>query len=230
MGDVTPEKARMLLANPLFAGVSAEELSALLGCLSPAEHTYERDEFVLSPGDEVRSIGLVLEGEVTVVREDWLGNRNIVAVFGPGSTFAEAYACARDARIPVGVVATRPSRILFLGARRVLTMCSSACAFHTRLVENLVGLLATRNLALNEKLGHVSQRSTREKLLSYLSGEAARRGSASFDLALGRQQLADYLSVNRSAMCTELARMADEGLLELDGRHVVLVEQRDMTL
>ena len=93
-------------------------------------------------------------------------------------------------------------------------VCSSACRFHTRLVQNILAESARKNLALTRKVSHMSKRSTREKLLSYLSGQALGAGSDAFEIPFNRQQLADYLSVDRSAMSGELCRMRDEGLLE----------------
>lgn len=110
-------------------------------------------------------------------------------------------------------VAIQPSTVLFLNTNRILTVCTSACRFHTRLIQNLLSVIASKNLFLTQKLEHMSQRSTREKLLSYLSEQAQRVGKESFDIPFNRQQLADFLSVDRSAMSNELCKMRDDGLL-----------------
>lgn len=198
--------------STLFAGATEAEIAAMLKCLAATEERFEKNRYILRCGDSVQSLGLVLSGSVHVVREDFWGNGNILAEIGPGEVFAESYACTGEA-MQVGVVAQEPTRVLFLNVQRILTVCPSACAHHTRLIQSLLAVLARQNLRLTRTLSHLSQRSTREKLLSYLSSESARQGGASFTIPFNRQQLADYLSVDRSAMSSELGRMQREGLL-----------------
>ena len=205
--------------SPLFKGIGEEDLASLLSCLAARERRWQKGEFVLRAGDEVDSLGLVLDGRCHIVREDFWGNRNIVAEVGPGEIFAESYACAAGARLTVSVLAVERSSILFLNAGRLLAACPSACPFHTRLIRNLVSVLARKNLLMNEKLTHVTQRSTREKLLSYLSSASQRRGAPSFEIPFNRQELADYLSVERSAMSAELGKMQNDGLIEVKKNH-----------
>ena len=107
----------------------------------------------------------------------------------------------------------------------VLFPCETVCAQHRQLTQNLIRVLAQKNMQLNEKAGYLSQRSTREKLLSYLSAQARRAGSASFRIPFDRQQLADFLSVNRSAMSAELSRMQEEGLLRVSRSAFTLLQK-----
>lgn len=200
----------------LFQGVAERDLQAMLACLGAVRRDYGRDQTVLEPGQTTASLGLVLEGSVLMIQEDFWGNRNILGQAGPGELFAEAYACAPHTPLALRVVTEAPSSLLFLEASRVLTTCSSACPFHNRIIRNLLATMAEQNLGLQAKLTHVSQRSTREKLLSYLSAEAQRQGGPEIRVPFNRQQLADYLSVERSAMCAELSRMRDQGLLDYD--------------
>lgn len=211
-------------SSQLFAGIDDEGIRAMLSCLLAEKRSYKKGETVLSSGVSVDCIGLVLSGSVNVIEEDYWGNRNIVTVVGPGQSFAESYACAGGASLEVRVEAAQDCNALFMNIRRILTTCTSACAFHTRLIQNLVSLLAYKNLLMNQKLTHMAQRSTREKLLSYLSAESAKRGSASFDIPLNRQQLADYLSVDRSAMSNELSKMSGEGILRFRKNHFTLLQ------
>ena len=133
----------------------------------------------------------------------------------PGQLFAESFACMRGSVLNVSVVTDAPSVVLYLNVRQLLTTCSSACEFHNRVIMNLLSDLADKNLSFNEKLTHMAQRTTREKLLSYLSAESIRQDSQVFDIAYNRQQLADYLSVDRSAMSNELCKLRDEGIIAL---------------
>ena len=209
-------------SSPLFSGVSEDEVSAMLGCLEAKAQSYPKDAFLLRSGDTTASIGLVLSGSVLIVQEDIWGNRNILSKATPGQTFAVAYACAPGAVLNVSVTAETAVTVLYLNVRRILTVCTSACAHHSRVVRNLLGDLAEKNLRFGEKCTHMGQRTTRAKLLSYFSMEAQKHGSFVFDIPFSRQQLADYLGVERSGLSLELGKMRDEGILEFQRNHFVL--------
>ena len=207
---------------PLFSGVSEAELTAMLACLKAEKKDFPKEAFVLRAGDTAESIGLVLTGTVLVIQEDIWGNRNILSKAGPGQTFAAAYACAPGSRLNVSVVAETPVTVLFLNVKRILTVCPSACSYHNRIIRNLLGELAGKNLQFSEKLTHVGQRSTRSKIMSYLSAEAQRLGTYELDIPFSRQQLADYLGVERSGLSQELGKMKKDGLLDYRKSHFVL--------
>lgn len=207
---------------PLFSGVSEAELTAMLACLKAEKKDFPKEAFVLRAGDTAESIGLVLSGTVLVIQEDIWGNRNILSKAGLGQTFAAAYACAPGSRLNVSVVAETPVTVLFLNVKRILTVCPSACSYHSRIIRNLLGELAGKNLQFSEKLTHVGQRSTRSKIMSYLSAEAQRLGTYELDIPFSRQQLADYLGVERSGLSQELGKMKKDGLLDYRKSHFVL--------
>ena len=194
----------------------------MLSCLETREERFPKDTFLLRAGDTAESIGLVLSGSVLVVQEDIWGNRNILSKAGPGQTFAAAYACAPGSVLNVSVLAETPVTAMFLNVKRVLNVCPSACAHHSRIIRNLLGELAEKNLRFGEKLTHMGQRTTRAKLMSYLSAEAQRRGAVEFDIPFSRQQLADFLAVERSGLSLELGKMKKEGLLDYHKEHFVL--------
>ena len=206
----------------LFSGVSEDELTAMLSCLKAEKRDFPKEDFVLRSGDTADSIGLALAGTVLVIQEDIWGNRNILSKAGPGQTFAAAYACAPGSVLNVSVVAETPVTALFLNVKRILNVCPSACAHHSRIIRNLLSELAEKNLRFNEKLTHMGQRTTRSKIMSYLSAEAQRLGKYEFDIPFSRQQLADYLAVERSGLSLELGKMRSEGLLDFHKSHVVL--------
>ena len=207
---------------PLFSGVSEAELTAMLACLKAEKKDFPKEAFVLRAGDTAESIGLVLTGTVLVIQEDIWGNRNILSKAGLGQTFAAAYACAPGSRLNVSVVAETPVTVLFLNVKRILTVCPSACSYHSRIIRNLLGELAGKNLQFSEKLTHVGQRSTRSKIMSYLSAEAQRLGTYELDIPFSRQQLADYPGVERSGLSQELGKMKKDGLLDYRKSHFVL--------
>ena len=206
----------------LFSGVSEDELTAMLSCLKAEKRDFPKEDFVLRSGDTADSIGLALAGTVLVIQEDIWGNRNILYKEGPGQTFAAEYACAPGSVLNVSVVAETPVTALFLNVKRILNVCPSACAHHSRIIRNLLSELAEKNLRFNEKLTHMGQRTTRSKIMSYLSAEAQRLGKYEFDIPFSRQQLADYLAVERSGLSLELGKMRSEGLLDFHKSHFVL--------
>lgn len=212
----------VLRSSQLFSGISEDELTAVLSCLDTRKESFPKDTFLLRVGDSVESVGLVLSGSVLIIQEDIWGNRNILSRSGPGQTFAAAYACAPGSALNVSVVAETPVVAMFLNVKRVLNVCSSACAHHNRIVQNLLSELAVKNLRLGEKLTHMGQRTTRAKLMSYLSAEAQRLGKYEFDIPFSRQQLADYLAVERSGLSLELGKMKKDGLLDFHKNHFVL--------
>lgn len=212
----------VIRSSSLFSGISETELAAMLPCLETREERFPKDTFLLRTGDTAESIGLVLSGSVLVVQEDIWGNRNILSKAGPGQTFAAAYACAPGSLLNVSVLAETPVTAMFLNVKRVLNVCPSACEHHSRIIRNLLGELAEKNLRFGEKLTHMGQRTTRAKLMSYFSAEAQRLGSYEFDIPFSRQQLADYLAVERSGLSLELGKMRSEGLLDFHKSHFIL--------
>jgi CRP-like cAMP-binding protein len=202
--------------SALFEGVSGQELRGLLGCLSAREQKYDRGAYLFMRGDAPRGVGLVLEGRVHVAEEDVMGNRAILAEIGPSELLAEAFACAGVRRLPVDAVAAADSRVLWLDCAKIWTTCASSCTFHARLIGNLMRILAVKNIALHEKLRVMAKRTTREKLVRYLSVRAREAGSAAFEIPFNRQELADYLCVDRSALSTELGKLRDEGVIRFE--------------
>lgn len=212
----------VLRSSPLFSGISAEEASAMLSCLQAEKKDFPKEAFLLHAGDTAESIGLILSGSILVIQEDIWGNRNILSKAGPGQTFAAAYACAPGSVLNVNVFAETPVTTLFLNVKRILNVCPSACTHHSRIIRNLLSDLAEKNLRFSEKLTHMSQRTTRDKLMSYLSAEAQRLGTYEFDIPFSRQQLADYLGVERSGLSLELGKMRSEELLDFHKNHFAL--------
>ena len=211
----------------LFAGIRESDLKNLLDCLSARQKYFAKNSFVFLAGEKIDSVGIVLSGAVHVMRDDFWGKRKIVARVGPGALFGEAFSCAAVEKLPVSVMAAEESEILFVNSKRIISPCTSGeprpystlaagistCVFHATLIKNLTLLLAERNVALIQKLEHITQPTTREKLLSYLSEEAQLAGKNAFTIPFNREELADYLSVERSAMSAELSKMKDDGLI-----------------
>ena len=212
----------VLKRTRLFAGVGEEDISAMLSCLGARLRTFKKGEYVLRQGERLDDILVLAAGNLLIQKDDYWGNRSILGHIGIGEIFGEAYAAPESGTLRNDVVALEDSAVFFFDVKRVLSTCSSACRFHTMVVQNLFYAISEKNRALVRKLDHMSRRTTREKLIAYLSEEAKQQNSPSVTIPFNRQQLADYLSVDRSAMSNELCRMRDEGLLEFEKNRFTL--------
>ena len=206
----------VLKQTKLFAGVEEEDVFSMLSCLGARLRTYKKGEYVLRQGQCLSDILVLAEGSLYIQKDDYWGNRSILGHIGVGEIFGEAYASPESGALLNDVVAVENSSVFFFDVKRVITTCSSACRFHTLVVQNLFFAISEKNRSLVQKLDYLSRRTTREKLISYLSEEAKKQNSAYFTIPFNRQQLADYLSVDRSAMSNELCKMRDDGLLEFE--------------
>lgn len=207
----------------LFEGCTGDEAKAMLGCLGAQEKAFPKGEVIYYTGQQVSRMGLLLSGEIHIVRMDVWGNENIIGRIMPGEVFAETYACVHGEPLQADVIAIWPSRVLFLDVWKVLRTCVSPCSHHERLIRNLITIMAVKNLHLTQKIRHITPKTIRGRLLSYLSQEAVRQGENSFDIPFNRQQLADYLSVERSALSAELSKMQRDGLLVYKKNHFSLI-------
>lgn len=207
----------LLSRSPLFSGIAQGDIQSMLACLDGRVLSYSRGEPIFLEGEAPGLLGIVLTGAVQVVRDDYWGNRSVLAILEPGESFGEVFSCAALEALPVSVFALRDSLVLLLDCRRVLSTCSSACAFHSLLIRNLLQGLALKNLEFTRKIHCMSRKTTREKLLAYLMDQAKKQGSSEFVIPCDRQTLADYLGVERSAMSAELGKMKKAGLLDTKG-------------
>lgn len=214
----------ILSRSSLFSGIAREDLRSLLGCLQAQLMTVQKGDPVFLEGEKAGFVGLVLEGGVQIVRDDYYGNRSVIAHAQTGDIFAEAFACANVTDMPVSGYAMLNSKILMLSCRKMLTVCSNACRFHNQLVKNLLQVVAQKSLSLSQKIQVMSQKTTRQKLMAFLSDEAKRAGSREFTIPFDRQALADYLGVERSAMSAELGKLRADGVLETKGSRFTLLK------
>ncbi len=212
----------LLLKTSLFSGVEREELASLLNCLQARIVRVEKGMPVFLEGDEAGFVGLVLEGAVQIVRDDYDGTRSVLGHAEPGELFGETYACSNVKAIPVSGYALQDAEIMFLSCRKMLTVCSNACRFHNQIVRNLLQVVAEHNVSMSRKIQFMSQKTTRQKLMAYLLDQAKKARSPEFTIPFDRQALADYLGVERSAMSAELSKMQKDGILTTHGSHFTL--------
>lgn len=197
----------------LFNGIEESDLQPLLSCLCGKLIHYDKGQTVFSSGESLVQFGIVLSGQVQVVQDDYYGNRSILGKIDVGNLFGESFACAEIKALPVSVITTTESELLFIDCHKLAVPCAKACGFHSRLIQNMLNIVSMKNIGLTQKIEFTSKRTTREKLLAYLSAEAKKAGSSRFCIPFNRQELADYLSVERSAMSAELSKLRDNGIL-----------------
>ena len=163
---------------------------------------------------------------VQIENDDLWGHHSVLDSIPPGFVFAETYASLGDEPLMVTVTATRDTEVLFLNVKRLLKTCPNSCAHHSKFIQRLFMVSAQKNLNLSRRIFHTTPKSIRGRLLSYLSFQASAQGSLDFTIPFNRQQLADYLNVERSALSGELGKMQREGLLKTEKNHFTLYEIR----
>ena len=214
-----------LTQTSLFSGISQADLSALLSCLAAVERRYSKGAVILAEGEPTQWMGLVLEGRAIISCADVWGKSSILGFAEPGAVFGEAYACVPGEALLISVCAAEETRVLFLNVGKLLTVCGNACPFHAQLIRNLLTISAGKNLQLSRRIFHTTPKSIRGRLQSYFSECAKKSGSLTFSLPFNRQQLADYLGVDRSAMSSELSKMQRDGLIQVQGGTITMLPQ-----
>lgn len=212
----------VLKNSKLFHGTEESDIYSILNCFQAKVLHYKKGEYIIRHGDVINNIMILLDGCLCIQRDDYWGNRSIVNIVNIGEIFGEAYTAHDSKPILNDVTAIKDSSVIFLNINKVLNICSSSCQFHSYIIQNLYFAISEKNQLLVQKLGYMSKRTTREKLISYLSDQAKIQGSNSFTIPMNRQQLADFLSVDRSAMSKELCKMRDEGLIVFNKNKFIL--------
>ena len=207
---------------PLFSGIESEKIIGLLGCLGAVARRLGEGESLFPEGERATRLGIVLSGEVQIIQQDYFGNRSIISALGEGFLVGEEFACAGTELVPVEMVASRESEVMLIESVRILRTCHAACGHHHQLIYNMMRAIAEKTVSLHERMSATSRRTTREKLLAYLSAFSRRVGKRAFDIPFDRQELADYLEVDRSGLSAELGKLAREGILRTRKSHFVL--------
>ena len=201
---------------PLFREITPQNLEAMLDCLGATARTYSRSEYISLIDDAIQNVGVVVTGQVKMIKEDVWGNSSVLTAIEPGGVFGETFTCGSSDVAAVSFMASKDSEIIFLPFEKVMHTCTMTCRFHHRLIENMVAQIADKNMQLMNKMDIVIKKTLREKIMTYLSNEAEAQQSTYFTVPLGRVELADYLLVDRSALTRELNNMRDDGLIDFD--------------
>ena len=204
----------------LFSGLATADIEKMLGCLGARERSYKKGDILLLEGSRTEQLGIVLSGRVLVELGDVWGNNSVLNSVGPGGSFAETYAFCGEA-LMVDAVAAEHCEILFLHTA-ALTDTRIEPALQDKLLRRLLAVSMRKNLSLSQRIFCTTPKTVRGRLLTYFSAQAARCGRMAFEVPFNRQQMADYLNLDRSALSKELCKMRDEGLLEFDKNRFVL--------
>lgn len=202
-----------ILQAKIFKDINEIEIEALLKCVDNYRKTFKKGQIIFREGEPTAYMGLVISGSAVIERSDLWGNNTVLGIVGAGGVFAETYAILPDEPLMINVYANEASEVLFLKARDLLTTCEKACNFHQQLIINLIQLASMKNLNLSRKVLHTGPKTIRARLLSFFSQWVKKEKSLSFTIPYNRQQMADYLSVDRSAMSNELSKMQREGII-----------------
>ena len=202
----------------LFRGMTDEEIRDCLESLSYGIRRFEKGAILLHAGQTTRRMGIVLSGSVTIESADQWGNLTILSHVGKNGFFAETYALLEDSVMLVDVRANEDCEIMFLDLSS-LRQGPSGSVWRSRITANLLTISAQKNRTLSSRIFHTSSKSLRGRILSYLHTVSIEQDSREFDIPFDRQQLADYLNVDRTALSKELGRMQKEGLIRFRKNH-----------
>lgn len=203
----------ILKTTSLFSKIENNDIENLLGCLQTEIKKYSNKEFILTPDHCAYKVGILIAGEALIFNEDFWGNRNITSKLQKGDVFAEAFAVAKISPL-VFVQAQSDCTVLFFDLFKAANNCEQNCSFHRQFNENILRIFATKNVQLSRKISVMSKRTTREKILSFLSDYSKQSKTAIFEIPFNRQQMADYLCVERSALSAELSKLKKEGYID----------------
>jgi len=216
------EYLHVLESVSLFRDINPVELEAMLNCISAEMKSVGKGSIILLAGDAPRQVGVVLCGQLHVIREDHDGNRSLIAVLAPGDVFAEALCCAGVSESPVTVMADLDSTVVLMNFERIMHICSSTCSFHRDLIKNMLKLIAAKNLQMQSHMEILSLKSIRARVMRYIESLERNQGREVV-IPLNREELANYLCVERSALSHELMRMKKDGLIEYKKNRFTLI-------
>lgn len=209
--------------SPVFYGMNDDELKGLLECFNARIRRFEKEEMIIRQGDLITNIYLILGGEVNIEKDSYWGRRIIISRLGKNDNLALSFVGSQNVESSVDAITTKDTLVLVLSYEKCTSMCQNACTRHKVLINNLFQILSKENIELLQKIENVSQKTIRDKLLTYLSNEAQKQHSNSFEIHFNRQELADYLNVDRSAMSFELSKLQKEGLIKYNKNNFELL-------
>ena len=209
--------------SPLFQGINYEEYTAMVSCFQAVRRTFRPEELICDLMDVKNDrIGIVEQGEASVIRVDEAGISTVMEELCLGGVFGQTLAFAGSSSDSVQVIARTACEVLFIDYPHIFKRCERACTHHSMLVQNMLRLMSDKAQGLSERVDVLSRRSIREKLLCYFRQVADKEGREQFTLPFSLSTLADYIATDRSAMMRELKRLREEGVITSEGRTITL--------
>ncbi len=199
---------------PLFQHIEEADFQILFPCIQSQIKKHTQDEYIILSGDEVHTVGIVLEGALELIKENPAGGKHILDFLGPSHVFGEGIVCTYQKLAPVTVRVKEDAKILSIPFDRIIKPCSNSCGFHVQLIKNMMMILGEKNYYLNQKIDLLMLKGMREKLATFLLRESEKQKSKTFQVIPNRNELAEFLNVSRPSMCRELGRMKEEGILD----------------
>lgn len=215
----------VLKNNKLFEGINEPDIFSMLKCLNSHTEIYPKGDFIFLSGESKPRVGIIISGETQVLKENILGDSMIVGSFGIGEMFGETFACMRMKEMPVTVIASEKCEILFIDIDSVIHTCKSACSFHRQLISNLLKVIAEKNIFLNQKMSYITHKTIRGRLEAYFYDMIEQNGSYTVTLPYNRNELADFLCTDRSAMSRELSKMKTEGIIAVNKKTITWLKK-----
>jgi len=211
---------KILKNSPLFKNLRENEIMEILTICGSYTKLYKKENYIYHKGDNINHIGIILNGKANIVKEDYWGNRNIVATLKQHSLFAEIFIFLKNEPLNISVVASTDAKVLFIDISKLIE--NSKTHFINTFIENLIIIISKKTLILNRKIEHLSKRTIKEKVMSFLSEQSEINNSKTFKIPFSRQEMADYLAVDRSALSRELSNIKNEGLIEYNKNNFTL--------
>jgi len=222
-GGVFLEKYLNIIEKlPLFNGITREKIPQVLSLLNASVENFKKGQTISNEGDKVKRAEIVLFGNVQVFEQDYYGNRNLISDLTDGQLFGEALCCSETESFPYYIMAVENSTVLLFDCKILMSQKGCAYGFCGQFMQNLLQIISQKSLILREKITLLSKRTTREKLMEYLLLESKKAGKREFDIPLDRQQLADYLGVDRSAMSSEISKLQKDGIIKTHKKHFII--------
>ena len=215
---------KALKKSVIFNGLDERETEKVLNDLKPKITEYEKGNFIIKNGDILKQFGILLEGKAMVVKEDFWGNRSVISELLAGDIFGETFACLKNIPTEMGVEAMESTKVMFFSIENILENSFADTECYKKITRNMLVNLAKKNLNFTRKIEHIKKKTIRDKLLSYLSGESMKNNCLTFEIPFNRQQLADYLSVDRSALSTEISKLQKEGVIKTKKNRFTLLQ------
>lgn len=208
------EWREVILKSEIFVGITPEELPHLMQCLCGRLQAYKKNETIAIAETAFTGMGIVLSGEVAVIKESMKGNRNILTICRAGDTFGELIAFSGSPFWPATVSTLTDAVVFFIQGQKLISFCNAPCVSHRQLVENTLKMVAKKAMILNRKLEYLSIKSIRGKIVKYLLENYKKHKSLTFSMPLNREEMADFLAVSRPSLSRELGKLRDEKVID----------------